>query len=370
MHAAGERRGRPAKAEAASIHGTNWTSFEHLDQLRRLQGASLDALGLGPKVSHGDSALEQPGVQMKRYPARSDARTPLVLVPAPIKRSYIFDLAPEVSVVRRCAEAGARVFLIDWQPASPDFGLDEFANRLIVACIDAAGGEPPILIGHSLGGLLAAIFAALHPGRIRGLVMISAPFHFGPDAGPFNAAVRDMDLRQLPAAVPGSFISTRAAQVAPQTFVWERSFDFAQSACDAELLRNHLRVQRWTLDEFAMPRRLFSDIVQLLMREDRFVQGRLTVGDHAALPSRIEVPLLCVVDPWCRIVPRQAVQPFIDAAGTRDKAVIEYRREPGVCLQHVGPLVGKRAHAELWPEILRWIESRETVHRGMAAGRE
>ena len=117
-----------------------------------------------------------------------------------------------------------------------------------------------------------------------------------------------------------------------------------------------------------MPRRLFAELVHLLVREDRFVRGRLMVGGKRAAPSRITAPVLGVVDSHCSIVPPQAVQPFLDAAGSADKSVLEYQSKAGVCLQHVGPLIGKRAHAQLWPEILRWIETRWRGAKPVAMG--
>jgi poly(3-hydroxyalkanoate) synthetase len=38
---------------------------------------------------------------------------PVLIVPAPIKRPYIFDFLPPVSVVRRLLEKGFAVYLID-----------------------------------------------------------------------------------------------------------------------------------------------------------------------------------------------------------------------------------------------------------------
>ena len=42
--------------------------------------------------------------------------------------------------------------------------------------------------------------------------------------------------------------------------------------------------------------------------------------------------------------------------GSGDKTVLHYEGDVGVSLQHVGTLVGRRAHALLWPRILDWIE--------------
>ncbi len=341
-------------------HALNWAAFENLDELRRLQGSGFDALGFGPVETSSDAVFREPGAALRRYCGGRASGPLLVMVSAPIKRPYIFDLAPEVSAVRRCQEHGARVFLIEWRAAPPEFGLAEFADRLIFDCLDAAAGEPPILVAHSLGGLLAAIFAALHPGRIRALVLLAAPLHFGPDGGIFGRMTGDLDLAALPESVPGSFLSTASFQASPETFAWERWLDLVQSFPDAGALRNHLRVERWTLDEFAMPQRLFAELAQLLGREDRFVRGELRVGGRPAVPSRITAPVLCVVDPLCGIVPPRAVRPFLEAATGAETALLEYRREVGVCLQHVGPLVGRRAHAHLWPEILRWIDAHWT----------
>jgi hypothetical protein len=34
------------------------------------------------------------------------------------------------------------------------------------------------------------------------------------------------------------------------------------------------------------------------------------------------------------------------------------RAKVGVCLQHLGILIGRQAQAQVWPEIIAWIDSR------------
>ena len=62
-----------------------------------------------------------------------------------------------------------------------------------------------------------------------------------------------------------------------------------------------------------------------------------------------------MIDPRCRLVPPAAVLPFVEAVASRDKTVLDYAGDLGVSLQHVGPLVGRNAHALLWPRIVAWI---------------
>ena len=334
----------------------DWTLFENLDRLRRQQGALLDALGLGPVEAPYREVFRAPGVSLRRYGSGDESGPTVLIVPAPIKRPYIWDLGAEVSAVRRCVARGIRTFLLDWQPAPPQFGLAEYASRLIRDCLDAAGAARAVLLAHSLGGLLAAIFAALQPERVRGLALLAAPMKFGAETPVFSAMVAGLDPGALPDVLPGSFLSAASLAAAPDTFGTDRLADALASAADPAAWRTHLQVERWALDEFALPRRLVAEIAFRIVREDRFARGTLRIGRRSAAPSRIAAPLLCVVDPRCRLVPPAAVLPVVEAAGSRDKTVLHYEGDVGVSLQHVGPLVGRRAHALLWPRILDWIE--------------
>ena len=47
-------------------------------------------------------------------------------------------------------------------------------DRAVQQAREGAGGVPPVLCGHSLGGYLAMMWAAEHPGEISGLVLLGA----------------------------------------------------------------------------------------------------------------------------------------------------------------------------------------------------
>lgn len=333
----------------------SWTFFEALDNARRMQGMALDALGLGPSETPYETIFRTAGASLRRYGAGKEPGPQVVIVPAPIKRSYIWDLAPGASAVRRLLDAGAAVFLLDWERTAEPLGLAEYAGRLIREALDAAGIDRAVLLAHSLGGLFAAVFAALHPERVRGLGLLATPLHFAPDVGIFGAMADALPPEELPSSVPGSFLGAASFRAAPITFGWDRFLDLAASLAAPEALATHLRVERWALDEFPLPGRLLAELAAHLARDDAFVRGTLSIGGHPATPSRVTAPILCVVDPRCRVVPPAAVLPFLEAAGSTDKTLLHYEGDVGVSLQHVGLLVGPNAHARLWPEIARWV---------------
>lgn len=333
----------------------DWLLFEQLDRMRWMQASMLDAVGLRLPETPYRTVHRGTGVALRRYGSDGEGGPPVLIVPAPIKRPYIWDLAPEVSAVRRCVDLGARVYLAEWGPAPPRYGLAEYADRLILDCLDAAGAERAVLLAHSLGGLFAAVFAALHPERVQGLGLLAAPLHFGDATPVLRAMIAHLEVDELPDSLPGSFLSAASAHAAPGVFGWDRLVDAVHSAGDPLALHTHFLVERWALDEFALPRRLVAEIAIQIVSEDRFMRGLLEIGGRAAVPARVIAPLLCVIDPRCPLVPPEATLPFLEAAASREKIVLPYEGDVGVSLQHLGPLVGRRAHAHLWPQIVEWI---------------
>ena len=127
---------------------------------------------------------------------------------------------------------------------------------------------------------------------------------------------------------------------------------------DPKGMEIHALVERWTLDEAPLPGRLVYQISHWLYREDRFFNERLCVRGKTVGPSCVRVPTLAVVNAADEIAPRASVSPFLDAMPVQDVRLIEYPGETGVSLQHVAILVGRKAHARVWPEIISWLELR------------
>lgn len=345
---------------------TPWTPFAWIDQLRRWQGQALDAVGLGPVTTASRTVWRKPGLTLKAYGPPNRDRPALLLVPAPIKRAYIWDLAPWASVVQQGLRGGLQVYLIEWdRPETPlqDFGLAEYADRLLVGCFDVmaheTGQTQAFLAGQSLGGTLTAIFSALHPDRPQGLILLGAPLHFGTDVGDLDRLVAVSPnagiVTTMLGNVPGSFLDLASYLASPKSFEFDRWIDWLRSLSDPRTLQTHLRVERWTLDEAPLARRLFEEVTEWLYRQDRFMRKRLTVAGRLAMPESVVAPLLTVAARRCRVVPSESALPFHEAAGSERKQLLWYDGDTGVALQHMGFLVGRSAHEELWPQIIRWI---------------
>jgi polyhydroxyalkanoate synthase len=148
-----------------------------------------------------------------------------------------------------------------------------------------------------------------------------------------------------------------SAMAEPNAFQWERVMDRYLSMSDPKALANHMRVERWTHDEFPLPGQLFIDIVESLYRNDEFMKGKLSLGSRTIGPGDLRAPLVIVADPRSRVVPLEAMAAFHEAAASQKKLLLRYEGDIGVNLQHVGVLAGRNAHARIWPAIFDWLSA-------------
>lgn len=362
------------------MNRTGWL-FESFDRIRKFQGTALDQLGLGPHESDYRIIYTRPGVRVRHYGpepgqemASETAAPALLIVPAPIKQAYIWDLIPDRSVVCRALDHGFAVYMLEW--AVPDaqttaWGLEDYTDSMLADCMDAvalhAGAERIFLAGHSLGGIFAALQGTCRPQKIAGLILIEAPLHFAEATGEFNKLFKlgvSVD-SVIPASecIPGSLLGMISATASPQAFLLDRYLDYMASQGNRADMETHWRVERWTLDEMPLPRKLFDDIAVQLYRDDKFMRGELQFGATALHPGAATAPLFTVYDPSSRIIPAESILDFYHAAGSREKALMPYLGDTGVALQHVGVLVGASAHREIWPRVFDWM------HRVDAQGR-
>jgi len=342
-------------------------SFLHgVDEARRRQGLVLERLGYGPVATPSRTVRTSSIADLLAYQDPRADRPAALLVPAPIKTHYIWDIDPAVSAVRRLLEAGLQVYLIRWQrpPARRGLGLAVYGDAAIADCLQAICAETAqqrvILAGHSLGGTLAAIFASLHPERVLALLELEGPIEFGEGmiealvAAVPRASIASMESN---ASVPGTFLDVASVQADPLAFEVEPWFDLLASSGDPGRRRLHLQVRRWTLDEMPMAAALLDEVANRLYRDNQFAASRLDLGGRLAAPDAITVPVLGVLDPHSRIVPPSSVEAYRRRTASKNVQILAYTGDSGVVLQHVGMLVGRNAHRALWPQIATWVQS-------------
>ena len=356
--------GKSAVSLYATPEAFGRASFAAMDVLRRTLGSALGAFGLDPDECPHRIVDFGPHWLLRDYGGH-DTSLSLLIIATPIKRAYVWDLAPSVSAVRYFLREGLHVHLLEWMPASrrnQNNGLNKYIGAIsdcVAKISGGATGKQPLLVGHSLGGTLAAIFSAWAPASVRGLILLGAPLCFEPATSRFRDALVSLVPPALSdrAPFPGSLLSFVASLASPGTFIWSRVIDTALSITDRQALEINARIERWALDEVRLTGKLVYQIIQWLYRENRFCRETLKVGEALVGPSSLSVPTLAVVTMADEVAPLASIKPCIDAMPATGVRIIQYPGEVGVGLQHLGILVGRQARAHVWPEIVYWIKT-------------
>ncbi len=324
-------------------------------------GAWTPAAGVSPRtLLHRRGTL---GLYHYKPAVDEVFRVPLLLVMAPTNKASIFDLAPGRSLIAFLLGRGYDVYVIDWNPPAGEERYLKFENYVldfIPDCVDRVrkhcGVEDVSIVGYCMGGVLSAIYAALHPdGPLKNLVCLATPidfrkttlFHALTDARRFDVD-RLVDTVGIipPDIVAAGFDRLRAA--AP---VRLRDTRESGGAVDASA---SLMMARWSAETLPLAGEYFRQMVKDLIRNNGLYDNTLRIGGRAVDLRDITVPLLHILSADDHIVTPTCGGPLVAHAGSQDKDQIVM---PG---GHAGLVAGAGAVTHMGPQLDRWLERRST----------
>ncbi len=293
--------------------------------------------------------------QLRAYqPAQARTR-PLLLVYAMVNRPSVLDLLPGRSVVAALLARGVPVYLLDWgKPgrAEADLPLDAFVELTLAGAVEAIvereGCDALHLLGYCQGGTLSTMYSLFRPERVQSLTLLAAPVDFAA-MGPLRRWSAEFDPRAVRGPdgnVPGAFLSTGFAALEPFS-AGLRWGSFAARLGRGEVsdaAREHFcAMERWMAEDVDHPGRAYIEFLERFYQQNRLLEQ---------LPA-LRAPLLTAVGRRDKLVPAAATEAALEATGSPD--VARLRCDCG----HIGLSVGSRAHRELWPRIVAWLEDHD-----------
>jgi len=142
------------------------------------------SIGGNLAVTEGAVILRTEQIELIQYKPRTPnvRQAPVLIVPPQINKFYIFDLAPEKSLVRGLLDAGFQTFVISWRNPTiehRDWGLAEYTAGIdmAVSAVCALTGHNKInLAGACAGGITlssyVAVRAAAGDTRVNSLTLL------------------------------------------------------------------------------------------------------------------------------------------------------------------------------------------------------
>jgi poly(3-hydroxyalkanoate) synthetase len=277
----------------------------------------------------------------------------LLLVPSLVNRAYVLDLAPGRSMARWLAAQGLRVLLLDWGwpgEAERTFTLTDYiAGRLERAI--AAAGEPVILGGYCMGGLLAVAAAERRPDRVAALALLATPWDFHA-ADPARAAAV---ARMAPMLEPAMALSgTLSVDMLQMLFALLEPFGvadkyraFSHLPQDSERARQFVALEDWLNDGVPLGAPVARACLTSWYGANAPARGAWRVAGLPVDPRRLDLPCFVAVPARDRIVPPESARPLAALiAGS-----VLHTPPAG----HIGMAAGSNAEAALWRPLLEWV---------------
>ncbi len=277
---------------------------------------------------------------------------PVLFVPSLVNRAYVLDLAEGQSMMRFLA-GRHRVLLLDWGwPGEAERGFsltDYIAGRLERAL--AAVGQPVVLAGYCMGGLLCLGAAQRRPEMVRGLALLATPWDFHAVEA---EAARGL-ARLLPLLAPMMGVTDRLPIDAIQTLfamldpwgIGGKYARFERVDPDSDRARQFVAIEDWLNDGVPLAAAVARECIGGWYGANSPALGKWRVAGEAVAPGGLRVPAFVAVPGRDRIVPPESARPLA--------ALI-----PGAVLHspaagHVGMVAGGRAELVLWRPLSEWI---------------
>jgi polyhydroxyalkanoate synthase subunit PhaC len=350
------------------------------------------AVGKNLATTPGAVVLRTEVMELIQYRPTVDQvhRRPLLIAPPQINKFYVFDLAPEKSIIRYCLEAGLQTFAVSWKnptAAERGFGLDTYVATLEQA-VDAMraiiGSEHVNIWGSCSGGITTSAFLAHLAARGEAKVHSA------------TVAVCLLDMAATQSTTAGLFVtpeSITAAKHASQLsgvvegqelarmFAWMRPNDLIWNYwVNNYLLGNTppaFDVLYWNNDTTRLPARLHADFLDLIDTNPFVNSGRLAVCGTPLDMAQVDLDSYVVAGLSDHITPWQGCYNTAKLYGSRStfvlansghiQSLINPPGNPKACYW-IGASKTADAQAWLeqaakqagswWPHWLEWIKPR------------
>jgi len=305
-------------------------------------------------------------VRLLRYQSEDPAKfeEPLLFVFALVNRPYILDLRPGKSVVRHFVDAGWDTYNVDWGvPTSADrhLGLAEYVegylDRMVDDLRERSGCERINVLGYCMGGSLSAMYVALHPEKVRNLILLAAPVDWSRQdhllAKWTDPRYFDVDrLIDAYGNAPASMLQGAFLLLKPVANFVEKYVSLYDNLEDEKFLEDYFAMETWLNDNIPVAGEMFRQFVKYCMQENRLIEGRLKVGGRGVHLKDIVCPVLNLTAQNDHLVPCGQSLPFNDAVGSTDRTAITFPAG------HIGLAVGSKANRDLWPKAVQWLAER------------
>ena len=322
-----------------------------------------------------DEVWHQDKVSLHHYRplAEKKVATPVLIVYGLIGRYTMADLQEDRSLVRNLLNLGIDLYVVDWgNPSRADrwLTLDDYIDGYLGECLDFIrarhGIDKVSLLGICEGGVFTTCYAALHPDKVKGLVLTITPIDFHGDTvdnrlghGFINIWTRSIPPEDIDALIeaygnlPGEFMGSVFSMMTPMRTLMKYNLDLLEVFDDEKKFQNFLRMEKWIADRPHHPGEAAKQWLKDLYQQNKLIHNAFVINGRTVNLGNITMPVLNVFAKDDHIIPPATSQALGAKVGSKDYTELPL---PG---GHVGVFVGGKSQALLGSGIAKWLAERQ-----------
>ncbi|QND34489.1 class III poly(R)-hydroxyalkanoic acid synthase subunit PhaC (plasmid) [Sinorhizobium meliloti] len=319
--------------------------------------------------------LRRDKVELFQYEptAERTVETSVLMIYGLIGRYTIADLQSDRSLVRGLLSRGIDLWLIDWgRPGrgerwlTMDDYVDDYIHEAVQRICRDTGHDKVTLLGICEGGVFTTCYAALHPEKVKNLVLTVTPIDFhadiddpAADHGLLNIWTRSLapeDIDRMVdtlGVIPGEFMGSIFSLMTPMRSLTKYNVDLIDTVADKDKLMKFLRMEKWLADRPDHPGAAGRQWLKELYQENRLVEGRFAISGRIVDLRAIDVPVLNIFALDDHIIPPPCSKALGGKIGSTDYTEVPL---PG---GHIGLFVSSKSQGKLTKIIAEWLQARD-----------
>jgi class III poly(R)-hydroxyalkanoic acid synthase PhaC subunit len=292
---------------------------------------------------------------------QENLKTPLLVVGSLINRHYILDLLPQTSIIRYFQQLGFDVYATDWRrPTIKDENMSlgsyvyEYLENAVDKVEEITGSKNVTLFGYCWGGILSLIYSALHPEKVRNLILHATPLDFGKSPTVLESWIKSFDVERFVKIfgnVPSSFLNIAFFMRNPLEALLKYQIYFSQPRSTKEIIQ-FMAVESWLYDSVPIIGKAFEQIINDIYKKNLLIKNKMMLGKDVIDLKKITMPVLNIVGTEDDLVSAESSRTITDIISSKDKKTLEFPTG------HVGLCISRSAHKKLWPEVGKWLIER------------
>ena len=217
------------------------------------------------------------------------------------------------------------------------------------------------MLGYCWGGDLALIYAAFHPEKVNSIVTIATPGDFDLDdslLSVWTRAIKEEYILDAFGNLPSMLLNAAFNLRRPVEYS-HKYFPFFEQPHDLESIAEFFATETWLYDSPPVIGEIYREFVEYCYKQNLLIKSKMRIEDTYDDGNSKIVNLKNITMPFLNVVAQKddLVAPASSKAlndvltESRDKSIIEFNSG------HVGLMIGKNAHKELWPKVGEWIKN-------------